>query len=283
MTYHLHIRFTLHSLFEAPRPPHSYYNPSRVDHEHAHTTVTRHTPPGSHFIPSVLNFKSAPRTAPRPVEMPPLRKMDRRRSEQTQPMAEIKMSAVSLTSSPSPYHESYRQSQDSFLEPPPSSHPIYGNYRENPSFEQFEHQRLSRRTGTDSPNGAYPDQMTDIGSDSTLDVRHGAYPSFAPGAHSSYSGSQTRSSSPFPAPSPFRSQETLRPLYPEAPSTFFQRDWVKEGLIAQLHSRDDQEFLSGKKRWLFRFFAPILCLASLLMYWFYCAYTSRCSLCEANE
>lgn len=66
-----------------------------------------------------------------------------------------------------------------------------------------------------------------------------------------------------------RSQETLRPLYPDSPSTYFKRDWVKDGLIAQLHTRDDSEFIAGKKRWLFRWFAPLLCLVSLGMYWFY--------------
>ncbi|KIW71350.1 hypothetical protein PV04_03531 [Phialophora macrospora] len=203
--------------------------------------------------------------------MPPLRKSDNRRSEQQPPMTEIKLSTIEPPSpyreNMSPYRENHRQSQDSFLEPPPSAHPVYGNYRESPSLDQ---QRLSRRPGlSDLHNRTLSDLIPESISDSTLETPNGSYPAFAPGAHSSYSGSQTRSSSPYPIPSPFRSQETLRPLYPESPSTYFKRDWVKEGLIAQLHSRDDKEFLSGKKRWLYRWFAPLLCLVSLGMYWFY--------------
>ena len=197
-------------------------------------------------------------------------------------MTEIKMSAVPTSSpsgSPSPYYEDYRQSQDSFIEAPPSTHPIYGNY---PDDSQFEEQRLSRRPGVTGPyNRTLSDLMPESipGSSLTLDAPHTAYPSFAPGhssypgsqAHTSYSGSQsqTRSSSPYPQPSAFQSQDTLRPLYPDAPPAYFKRDWVKEGLIAQLHTRDDKEFIAGKKRWLFRWIAPLLCLASLCAYWFY--------------
>jgi cellulose synthase/poly-beta-1,6-N-acetylglucosamine synthase-like glycosyltransferase len=200
--------------------------------------------------------------------MPPLRKIDRRVPEKQ--MTEIKMSPYQhAATTPSPYGDTHRQSQESFLEPPPSAHPIYGNYSREPSFE---HQNVSRRPGlSDQHHRTLSDLMPESVADSPLDPPHGVYPSFAPGAHSSYSGSQThtRSSSPYPSPSPFRSQETLRPLYPDSPSTFFKRDWVKEGLIAQLHTRDDREFLAGRKRWMYRWLAPLLCLVSLAMYWFY--------------
>lgn len=68
-----------------------------------------------------------------------------------------------------------------------------------------------------------------------------------------------------------RSQETLKPLVPDASPTYLKRDWVKEGSIAQLHTRDDKEFIEGKKRWLFRFVAPLLALTSLTLYWIYFA------------
>lgn len=66
-----------------------------------------------------------------------------------------------------------------------------------------------------------------------------------------------------------RSQETLRPLVPDASATYLQRDWVKEGSIAQLHHRDDKELLAGKRRKLFTWFAPTLGLATLALYWLY--------------
>ncbi|EXJ71978.1 uncharacterized protein A1O5_04480 [Cladophialophora psammophila CBS 110553] len=189
--------------------------------------------------------------------MPPLRKADRRRSEQS-PMTE--MSTVSAPST-------LRESQESFVEKPMTVHPVYGSYRESVSLDQ---PRLSRRPGlSDLHNRTLSDLMTESIPDSALEPPSGGFPLFAPGAGSTYSESQTRSSSPYPVPSPFRSQETLKPLVPDAPSTYFKRDWVKEGSIAQLHSRDDKEFLSGRKRWLFRWVAPLLCLISLSLYWFY--------------
>lgn len=164
--------------------------------------MTRRTHLGPHTEVTELhpcpNLRDTHRPSlPRCFNMPPLRKMDRRRSEQ-EPMTEIKLSAVSSPSLP-------RQSQESFLEPPPSSHPIYGNYREtDPAVEQYG--RLARRPGvSDLHNRTLSDLMTESIPDSNLDTPtvHGSYPSFAPGAHSSYSGSQTRSSSPYPSPSPF--------------------------------------------------------------------------------
>jgi len=65
-----------------------------------------------------------------------------------------------------------------------------------------------------------------------------------------------------------RSQDTLRPLFPENPSTFFKKDWVKDGSIAQLHSRDDAEFWKGWKRHVFRL-APFMTALSLSLYWLY--------------
>lgn len=66
-----------------------------------------------------------------------------------------------------------------------------------------------------------------------------------------------------------RSQDTLRPLFPDNnASTFFNKEWVKDGSIAQLHSRDDAEFWNGYKRKLF-YLAPVLVGISLALYWLY--------------
>lgn len=59
-------------------------------------------------------------------------------------------------------------------------------------------------------------------------------------------------------------------MYPETPTTFFKKDWIKDGSIAQLHSRDDHEFMPGWKRKLF-FLAPLLNLINLALYWLYFA------------
>jgi hypothetical protein len=222
--------------------------------------------------------------------MAPLRKPDRRKPDQQ--MTEIKLDAISSPAS----------SHGTSLESPS---PLYGSYSDNKSFEQATHYSRPLRSSSQRPHAGYGDQddynekdysprpmspalseahhrqisdlrhMPGNASDSTLAAPNynGLYPSFAPGYQSPYATSEpyTRSSSPYPVPSssPFRSQETLQPLYPDAPSTFFKRDWVKEGTIAQLHSRDDKEFLSGKRRVLFRFIAPLLCAVSLAAYWGY--------------
>ena len=65
-----------------------------------------------------------------------------------------------------------------------------------------------------------------------------------------------------------RSQETLAPLYPNAPTSYIKRDWVKEGSIAQLHVRDDFGFLPTWKRYLY-YTAPFLAVAALALYWLY--------------
>jgi len=83
------------------------------------------------------------------------------------------------------------------------------------------------------------------------------------------SGATSRSVSPFHhASSPYRSQETLRSLFPDASSNIFSREWVKDGSIAQLHSRDDKEFLTGWKRHLY-YLTPLLALTTLALYWLY--------------
>lgn len=46
------------------------------------------------------------------------------------------------------------------------------------------------------------------------------------------------------------------------------RDWVKDGSIATLHTRDDKEFLSGWKRKLFYLAGPLTIL-TLALYWLY--------------
>lgn len=85
------------------------------------------------------------------------------------------------------------------------------------------------------------------------------------------SEAHTRDSSPHPTsstPTPFLSQDTLRPLFPSNTSTFFDKDWVKRGQIVQLHSRDDAEFWNGWRRKLF-YLAPIMTGISLALYWLY--------------
>ncbi|RMZ83663.1 hypothetical protein DV738_g1076, partial [Chaetothyriales sp. CBS 135597] len=85
------------------------------------------------------------------------------------------------------------------------------------------------------------------------------------------SGYNTRSSSPYPTPhSPFgfQSTDTLRPLVPEHSGAYLKRDWVREGQIAQLHTRDDKEFLQGWKRKLY-FLSPFLAITTLALYFLY--------------
>lgn len=99
----------------------------------------------------------------------------------------------------------------------------------------------------------------------------GYTPKFAPRA-ASYTDSPagTRSSSPYPGASPYRSTDTLsRPLVPEHnASTFLAKDWVKEGSIAKLHHRDDREFLSGWRRKIY-YMIPFLAVLALGLFWLY--------------
>lgn len=76
------------------------------------------------------------------------------------------------------------------------------------------------------------------------------------------------SGSGYNTPTPLRSTEVFRPLFPDAPSQIFEKDWVKEGLIAKVHDRDDVEHMSNFKRYLFNL-APILALLTLGTYWLY--------------
>ncbi len=198
----------------------------------------------------------------------PLRKYDPKRSEQSQPMTEIRMSAASTTTS-------FHYNPDPYYPTSPSAHPVYGNYRENVPLEQqrLGQPPLSQRPGlSDYHNRTLSDLMTESVEHSPLEPPNsGAFPPFVPRAASSYSEAPTRSSSPFPGASgsPFRSSETLRPLVPGETSPYFKRDWFKDGSIAQLHTRDDKEFIAGRKRWFLRWFAPLLALTSLSLYWLY--------------
>ena len=66
-----------------------------------------------------------------------------------------------------------------------------------------------------------------------------------------------------------RSSDTLGALLPNtSEQTFFKKDWVKTGQIAQLHSRDDKEFLTGWKRRVY-YLAPFLAMLTLCLYWLY--------------
>ncbi|KAF2104151.1 hypothetical protein NA57DRAFT_70364 [Rhizodiscina lignyota] len=80
-----------------------------------------------------------------------------------------------------------------------------------------------------------------------------------PYQHLSYASSNT--------PTPL-SSEINKPLFPASPSQIFDKDWVKEGLIAKVHSRDDVGQLSNWKRYLY-FSAPILAILTLGLYWLY--------------
>ncbi|EHY56623.1 hypothetical protein HRR83_002294 [Exophiala dermatitidis] len=185
---------------------------------------------------------------------------DHKRPDQQylQPMTESRMSAASSTT----LNENY----NAYLEKPPQSttsvHPVYGSYRENIPLTE------PRRGAPDYHNRTLSDLVVGESTQtSPLEPPSGTFPPFAPRTASSYS--ELGASSPYPTSTPFRSQETLRPLVPDAPATYLSKDWVKDGSIARLHSRDDKEFLSGWKRWLYHWFAPLLALTSLALYWLY--------------
>ena len=124
--------------------------------------------------------------------MPPLRKTDRRSRFEQQAMTEIRMSAASTTTS---LHEN----TETYVERPPYSHPVYGNFRENVPLVQ---PSLIRRPGLSDPHTrALSDLMTESIQYSPLETPNGGFPPFAPRAASSYSEAGTRISSPFPAAS----------------------------------------------------------------------------------
>lgn len=60
----------------------------------------------------------------------------------------------------------------------------------------------------------------------------------------------------------------MRPLVPEVQSGYFKREWVKEGIVEQVGTRDDKEFSTGWKR-KFHFIAPALAILTLGLYWLY--------------
>ncbi|KAF2459008.1 glycosyl transferase [Lineolata rhizophorae] len=75
-------------------------------------------------------------------------------------------------------------------------------------------------------------------------------------------------------PTPARSQECLKPLFPTRLSSYFDRDWVKEGYISQIHDRDDHGQLPSWKRYCY-YLAPFLAVATLATYWIYFALRIR--------
>ncbi|KAJ9660640.1 hypothetical protein H2198_002382 [Neophaeococcomyces mojaviensis] len=137
------------------------------------------------------------------------------------------------------------------------SHNLYPNGR--PSLPPAQHH--SRYSFVDTPGGSPPGTPLTGGGGAS------PYGNLVPPRYQSYTTVDTRSSSPS-APTPFRSQDTLRPLFPDAPSTFLKKDWVQDGSIAQLHSRDDAEFWNGWRRHLF-YLAPFMTALSLALYWLY--------------
>lgn len=64
------------------------------------------------------------------------------------------------------------------------------------------------------------------------------------------------------------------PLYADAPKTYFKKNWVKDGSIAQLHDRDDWGLMPNWKRYAF-YAAPFLAVATLALYWLYFALRIR--------
>ena len=187
--------------------------------------------------------------------MPPLRKRD--------PSGEKQMMQIDMKPFPERPAETSRPStMNSTYEP--------GEYR---------HSARSLHT-SQSYSRPYTEEYPGYSS-STLNVDTGYHPhspenmsgSLPPFARHAYTDSQpnTRSSSPYPTPQTpfgFRSTETLRPLVPDNSSTFLKRDWVREGQIAQLHSRDDKEFLTGWKRKLYNL-SPFLAILTLILYVIY--------------
>ncbi|KAF1990738.1 glycosyltransferase family 2 protein [Aulographum hederae CBS 113979] len=106
----------------------------------------------------------------------------------------------------------------------------------------------------------------------TLSDLYPESPYQTPQRHSQPWLTDSRGVSPAPSSyfnqSPYRSQEQLKSLVPDAPSAYFDRDWVKEGSIAKLHSRDDHEHMPNWKRYLY-YSVPFLAVATLGTYWLY--------------
>ncbi|KAJ9641163.1 uncharacterized protein PV06_01021 [Exophiala oligosperma] len=217
--------------------------------------------------------------------MPLLRKGDPRRSQQHL-MTESKSSAAASSTT---LHEG----MDRYLEPP-SAHPVYGNYTEDVPLQEQQSLTPRRPPMSEYHNRTLSDLVPESIQDSPIDSPHHAnYPPFGPRTTSAFSDAGTMNNSPynsgspyqgnspypgsspypggspFPAGTPWRSQETLRPLVPDAPQTYMKRDWVKDGSIAQLKSRDDKEFIYGWKKWLFKWVAPVLGMLTLALYWVY--------------
>jgi Glycosyl transferase family 2 len=71
-------------------------------------------------------------------------------------------------------------------------------------------------------------------------------------------------------------------LYPDAPQSYFKKDWVKEGVVAQLHSRDDDGFMPRWKRAAY-YAAPFLAIATLSLYWLYFALRIRFVISAQNQ
>jgi len=79
-----------------------------------------------------------------------------------------------------------------------------------------------------------------------------------------------------------RSQESLWPLYPEAPKGILKKDWIKDGSIAQLQTRDDYGFMPTWKRYAY-YLAPFLAVATLALYWLYFALRIRFTISAQNK
>ena len=65
-----------------------------------------------------------------------------------------------------------------------------------------------------------------------------------------------------------QSHQSLIRLFPDTPSEYFDREWVKKGSIAKIHRRDDKDEWPNWKRYLY-YTVPFLAIATLGTYWTY--------------
>ncbi|KAK5119298.1 hypothetical protein LTR85_007654 [Meristemomyces frigidus] len=75
--------------------------------------------------------------------------------------------------------------------------------------------------------------------------------------------------SPYDSNVSFRqSRQSLMRMFPETDSVYYDKEWVKKGVIAKIHRRDDKEEWPTWKRRLY-YSVPFLAIATLGTYWAY--------------
>ncbi|KAK3076593.1 hypothetical protein LTS18_012596, partial [Coniosporium uncinatum] len=115
-------------------------------------------------------------------------------------------------------------------------------------------------------NGARPPLSR--GFNRTLSDLFPESPEITPAPTAPFLDSRSASPNPYFSGSPMRSREVLSHLIPNASSTYFDKNWVKEGSIAKLNNRDDHEHMANWKRYLF-YLAPLLAVLTLGTYYLY--------------